>query len=111
VFDEEVFPFYELHHNVGARLHSEINLLHPTLLNPGRTHVADQFTNINPVDLIGEEHSGTNGGENTYNVNRADQFTNISAGGISAHAHNMSIQELPPPCTSSEHVHGRGIQE
>jgi hypothetical protein len=65
VFDEEVFPFSELHHNVGGRLRSEINLLHPTLLNPWGTHAVDQFTNINPIDLIDEEKLGTDGGGNT----------------------------------------------
>jgi hypothetical protein len=65
VFDEEVFPFSELHHNARARLRSEINLLHPTLLNPRGTHAVDQFTNINPIDLIDEENSGTDGGGNT----------------------------------------------
>jgi hypothetical protein len=68
VFDEEVFPFSELHHNAGSHLRSEINLLHPTLLNPRGTHAVDQFTNINPADLIDEEHSGTSGEENTCNV-------------------------------------------
>ena len=71
------------------------------MLNPGGTHAVDQFTNTNPADLIDEENSGTNGGENTCNVNPAHQFTNISAGGVSAHAHGTGIQELPPPCASA----------
>jgi hypothetical protein len=32
VFDEDVFPFAELHSNVGARLRTRINLLPSTLL-------------------------------------------------------------------------------
>jgi hypothetical protein len=32
VFDENVFPFSKLHENAGARLHSEILLLPPSLL-------------------------------------------------------------------------------
>jgi hypothetical protein len=35
VFDETVFPFSELHPNVGARLRQEILLLPNDLLNPG----------------------------------------------------------------------------
>jgi hypothetical protein len=34
IFDEEGFPFSELNSNAGARLRSEIALLHPTLLPP-----------------------------------------------------------------------------
>jgi hypothetical protein len=34
VFDEIVFPFFELHPNAGTQLCSEILLLHPMLLNP-----------------------------------------------------------------------------
>jgi hypothetical protein len=34
VFDEEVFPFSKLYPNAGARLKSEIALLHPTLFHP-----------------------------------------------------------------------------
>ena len=45
IFDENVFPFSELHPNAGARLRSEIDLLHPTLLNPGGTTVVDPVTN------------------------------------------------------------------
>jgi hypothetical protein len=33
VFDENVFPFAKLHVNAGARLHSEISLLPPSLLD------------------------------------------------------------------------------
>jgi hypothetical protein len=34
VFDENIFPFQELHPNAGARLRKEILLLSPNLLNP-----------------------------------------------------------------------------
>lgn len=34
MFDEDVFPFFNLHFNAGARLRSELVHLHPTLLNP-----------------------------------------------------------------------------
>lgn len=70
VFDEEVFPFSELHSNAGARLRSKNNLLHPTLINPGGAHISDQFTNIpaNPADLIVEENSGTINAGNIANI-------------------------------------------
>ena len=49
VFDEHIFPFVELHPNVGARLRSEILLLPPTLTNPshdfGDDNSLDHFDN------------------------------------------------------------------
>ena len=33
VFDESIFPFYNLHPNAGSRLKSEILLLSPSLVN------------------------------------------------------------------------------
>lgn len=65
MFDEEVFPFSELHPNAGARLCSKINLLHPTLLNLGGAHAIDQLANILanpaviPIDLTVDENLGT----------------------------------------------------
>jgi hypothetical protein len=34
VFDEDIYPFAQLHPNAGARLRFEILLLPPSLLNP-----------------------------------------------------------------------------
>lgn len=34
IFDEEIFPFSELHPNAGQCLRDEINLLPASLLNP-----------------------------------------------------------------------------
>jgi hypothetical protein len=58
-----------LHSNVGARLCSEITLLHPTLLNLGATLVVDQLTNIPQNDptndvILHEENSIQNAEEN-----------------------------------------------
>jgi hypothetical protein len=46
-FDEQVFPFTELHPNAGARLRSEISLLPDALLN----------SNNNLGDAILHDHS------------------------------------------------------
>jgi hypothetical protein len=56
VFDEEVFPFANLHPNAGSHPHSELLLLHPTLLpnrglNLAHNHVA------NAPNLFGENES------------------------------------------------------
>ena len=51
VFDETVFPFTELHANVGARLRAEISLLPSPLLTStsfGDAKLTDQRTNPNP---------------------------------------------------------------
>lgn len=49
VFDETVFPFYELHANAGARLRSEI-LLFPSLFISGGDNVLNHLTNpVNPA--------------------------------------------------------------
>jgi hypothetical protein len=50
VFDENIFPFSELHPNVGARLREEILLLPDHLLNSG-----DALANSN----VTNEHTGT----------------------------------------------------
>lgn len=60
IFDENVFPFSNLHSNAGARLKSEI-ILHPTLFNPsnldlGGEQVDDQFTDF---PSPGANNSGT----------------------------------------------------
>ena len=48
--DENIFPFSELHSNAGVHLRCEIDLLHPTLLNPRGVTVVDQFTNRPPAN-------------------------------------------------------------
>jgi hypothetical protein len=62
IFDEQVFPFADLHSNVGARLRSEIELLPPTLFTVsapfGSTTLAD-------TDVINDSSTpGANPGEN-----------------------------------------------
>jgi hypothetical protein len=116
VFDEEVFPFSELHSNAGARLRSEINLLHPTLINPGGVHIVDQFANIptNPNGLIVEENSGTIDAGNTTNMqpcsdagHEVDMLRSIGTGGYS-HADQQEAPCIPThadqqqlPCNDS----------
>jgi hypothetical protein len=53
VFDENIFPFSELHSNARARLQSEINLLDPTLTSSWGTLLVDQCTNID-ADVANE---------------------------------------------------------
>jgi hypothetical protein len=50
-FDEEVFPFFKLNHNAGARLRSDVVLLHPTLFRHdcGDITIHDHITD-NPLD-------------------------------------------------------------
>jgi hypothetical protein len=48
VFDENVFPFSELHPNVGARLRQEILLLPHHLVNPGDASPESGVTNLHP---------------------------------------------------------------
>jgi hypothetical protein len=53
VFDEDVFPFANLHPNAGTQLCSEIPLLHPMLLpNGGRNLALDHVPNA--PNLSGE---------------------------------------------------------
>jgi histone deacetylase 1/2 len=65
IFDENIFPFSELHPNAGARLHSEIDLLHPTLTNSGAETVVGNMTNtthhvsVSPVENAGQEPAET----------------------------------------------------
>jgi hypothetical protein len=72
IFDENVFPFSELHPNAGARLRSEINLLHPTLLNLGGETVHDQHTNATNIPcLSGDDVSGS--ADDTNSVQNDDE--------------------------------------
>jgi hypothetical protein len=52
IFDEEVFPFSNLHPNAGARLRSEIALLHQTLIPSnvvtGVGREVNRFTDVPP---------------------------------------------------------------
>jgi hypothetical protein len=52
IFDEEIFPFSTLHPNACARLQSEIELLHPTLIHPSFGYEigqgVDQNTDYSP---------------------------------------------------------------
>jgi hypothetical protein len=62
IFDEEVFPFSELNPNAGARLHSEITLLHPTLLphNHGDIMMHDYISDNPPATNMVNEIAGGN---------------------------------------------------
>jgi len=60
-FDENIFPFSELHPNAGSRLCSEINLLHPMLSNSGEETVVDQYANTtNSFSGSVTENAGAN---------------------------------------------------
>jgi hypothetical protein len=52
IFDEEVFPFSNLHPNARARLQSKITLLHQTLIPSnvviGVGQEVNQFTDVPP---------------------------------------------------------------
>lgn len=77
VFDEQVFPFAQLHSNAGARLQSKIQLLTPNLLpsimlDHGGAVVHDQplINDPNPTDSSGEsagQNSGANGENSAAN--------------------------------------------
>jgi hypothetical protein len=62
IFDEEFFPFSELNPNAGARLHSEITLLHPTLLphNHGDIMMHDYISDNPPATNMVNEIAGGN---------------------------------------------------
>jgi histone deacetylase 1/2 len=49
VFDENVFPFHDLHPDASARLHQEILLLPNHLLNPGDASSDSGVTNFKPA--------------------------------------------------------------
>jgi hypothetical protein len=63
VFDEDVFPFAELHSNAGARLRTEINLVPTTLLSSsnfddrGHCQTADLLLSNNPTIATNVESS------------------------------------------------------
>jgi histone deacetylase 1/2 len=48
VFDENIFPFSELHPNAGARLRQEVLLLPHHLVNPGDASPESGVTNLHP---------------------------------------------------------------
>jgi hypothetical protein len=54
VFDEEVFPFSELHDNAGAILHKEISLLPPDLLSP---FMLVRGTTISSIDVANSSNN------------------------------------------------------
>jgi hypothetical protein len=63
VFDEDVFPFAELHSNAGARLRTEINLLPSTVLpssnfdDRGHCQTIDLLLSNNPTIATNVESS------------------------------------------------------
>lgn len=60
IFDENIFPFTELHPNAGARLRSEILCLPSDLIHPyvGGEHAVDQCANgsSNSSNISSELH-------------------------------------------------------
>lgn len=68
VFDEQIFPFSELHENAGARLRKEILLL-PHHLQPNSHSIGDESSNaqlVNATDSMlscdDVQESGSNNG-------------------------------------------------
>jgi hypothetical protein len=64
IFDENIFPFTNLHSNAGARLRSEITLLPPALLNP---NIPDQGGEIID-DHVANDTNPTTNGSGSYSV-------------------------------------------
>jgi hypothetical protein len=67
VFDENVFPFSQLHPNVGAQLHAEIQLPPPMLCTPLENDVDNHVAN------------GANSGLEHVDV-QAEELTDLQAG-------------------------------
>jgi hypothetical protein len=69
VFDENVFPFSELHKNVDAQLHAEIFLLPPPLRNFHGHDVVDNHRayGTNPgVEVVGVQVEEITGSANVH---------------------------------------------
>jgi hypothetical protein len=62
IFNENVFPFVNLHPNAGAHIRDQILLLPPNLLNPG---VSDQGGEILVDHMTNPSNPDTNTGENS----------------------------------------------
>jgi hypothetical protein len=67
VFDENIFPFSQLHPNVGAQLHAEIQLIPRTLRTPSRNDVDNNVADgANPGANLDLEHVDVQTEELTY---------------------------------------------
>jgi histone deacetylase 1/2 len=66
VFDEDVFPFAQLHPSAGAQLRKEIILLPTHLLNPRGVHcvIPDATNSFGACSVNAQEDATTNSGEN-----------------------------------------------
>lgn len=107
IFDENIFPFSELHANAGARLRSEINLLHPTLLNPGGENVADQYTNAaNSFSTSFDDNSGSDEGEDAAHEILVPVFP---IGSTTFEADRTSVSEPAPQQTGGASTSGSGL--
>jgi hypothetical protein len=76
VFDENIFPFSELHSNAGAHLRAELLLLPPELLaftrfDQGGVLIDDQL-GANPTNPAASDFSGTQDGVHRGNSSGTD---------------------------------------
>jgi hypothetical protein len=82
IFDEENFPFSELHPNVGARLKSEIALLDPTLFHHytcGGKPIFDCIVDNPATANETVEAIGQNAGENSTPTTAQAGMKNVAA--------------------------------
>lgn len=104
-FDENIFPFAQLHSNAGARLRSELLLLPHHLLNPytfdhGGEHSDDHMDNIptEPANTICEDAV-------LNNAEETNQLEGTGAGlineEISADAADLADVAAPAPYPST----------
>ena len=80
IFDENVFPFTELHPNAGARLRSEI-----LCYGIGGEHVADQYTNcpsnvFSELNVENQEESSVQAGVTEANSDCTNTQEDLAAG-------------------------------
>jgi hypothetical protein len=104
IFDEESFPFSELNSNAGARLRSEIALLHPTLLphNRGDIMMHDCISNNPLATKMVNEIAGGNLEEN-HDQNGLQQEIAAAAAneGNESTSNSMPQQSAPEQTQSS----------
>jgi hypothetical protein len=100
VFDEQVFPFSELHTNAGARLRSEIELLPPTLFDLssfGSTAIHD------PVVVNDSSNFASNAHKNLEaNIVLEPLFHAVSQGEAGAAPQADSLAPAASPAPISE---------
>ena len=129
VFDESIFPFSKLNPNAGARLHSELNLLPPNLLNlpsSGSANTHDNSADILPDNAINDPSSvQENPGENgdfaqlpsymEHETNPLTQSVRGSGGSPSDRAPSNSCsprgEALAPPPAPQSRQHGETESE